>query len=237
MPLRPAPRFCPRKISAWTLIEVMVALVLMASITALGYRSLSTLITTETALREESEFLLVLDTSFSLVENDWKAQAAQLATSSSSQPPQTSDNQPSADQTKTSNTSTDTPASSEPPASTPFDISPETVAEIKLWKITPINGWIPSPTLLPKAPPAIEPLLTTTYSIDYQVNPQGGVNRLIGCTVLRTNANSPRLCQRWHLLKQLPVEITDTQNEKLHTMNWVIQSRRGNIQRQWSHVK
>lgn len=195
--------------TGWTLIEVMVALVIIACISALGYRGISTLITTESHLREESERLLILDTTFAQVSADWNAQTASLP------PP--------------------------PPPLNKADAPPTLALDPSQWAFTPIQGWIPSPEILPRTPPPLEPYLTKRYIVSYQANTHGGVERSIGCTQpapsLASTQPTLTVCQRWHLLGNLPILIdgaASTDPSKPKQMHWNIQTAQGTIERLWS---
>jgi prepilin-type N-terminal cleavage/methylation domain-containing protein len=195
--------------TGWTLIEVLVALALMTILSTLGYKGISLFITTESSIREESQRLLMLNTTFSQIDMDWNLQLARL-------PPRTS------------------------PANTPASESPSTANHALQWEWTPLPGWIPTPTVLPKPPSPIASFLSQRYTIEYSASPQGGVDRLIACPLPETQPASAKKttpCQYWHLLNHFPVSIEGNGNQSTlhqpHWMRWTIKTPQGTLERLW----
>jgi prepilin-type N-terminal cleavage/methylation domain-containing protein len=209
----------------WTLLEVMVALALMTVLSVMGYKGISILLTTQSVLSEEAHLLSTLGATFSQVDADWSQQNASLLNVS--------------DQVKKNQSSENTP------------ISRASMVSPASWEWTPLPGWIPSPSMLPKAPPPIEPLLRQTYRVEYRVHPNGGIDRLIECgvqasssfnaaqTVEKANKNKANVpCQRWHMLNQLTssIEAEGSQStaETPHWMRWKVNTSKGIVERLWS---
>lgn len=110
------------------------------------------------------------------------------------------------------------------------------------WVITPIHGWIPSPVIEAKAPPALEAYLKKTYVVRYEGTQPTGVHRIIGCenpVSFQPSEPPPELCQSWHGLHAYASSVTftspsDTQERTSVQMKWDIQTPEGLISRQWT---
>jgi prepilin-type N-terminal cleavage/methylation domain-containing protein len=111
------------------------------------------------------------------------------------------------------------------------------------WAITPIHGWIPSPVIETKTPPALEAYLKKTYIVRYESTQPTGVRRIIGCenpASFQPSEPPPELCQSWHGIRTYTSSVTftspnDTQERTANVqMKWDIQTPEGLISRQWA---